>query len=118
MKRKFIFLSLCLLLVLYVVPTFSQATDDADKFAKPAIDVIADEDLAEPSSGISILSLLSLTDSFYLVPQTKETPNKGKGKGNNKQNKTPEGPKSTNTTDTPALELNAANITNEQGNTS
>jgi hypothetical protein len=98
MKRKIIFLSLCLLLVLYVVPTFSQATDDADKFARPSIDVIADEDLAEPSS----------------VPQTKETLNKGKGKGNNKPNKTPEEPKSTNTTNTPVLEVNAANNTTEQ----
>ena len=52
MRRKLLFFSLCLLLLAYVVPTLSQGTDDGDKYKKPTIDVIADEDVPAPTAGI------------------------------------------------------------------
>jgi len=97
MRRKFIFFSLCLLLLVHVVPSFSQEADNADKFQKPTIDVIADEDIPEASA----------------VHQNKDTSNKAKSKGQSNKNKPSEQPKPEILVDTPVPEANAANNPSE-----
>jgi len=97
MRRKFIFFSLCLLLLVSVVPSFSQEADNGEKFQKPKIEVIADEDIPEPSA----------------VHQGKDTSNKGRSKGPTQKNKPSEQPKPESLVNTPVPEVNAANNPSE-----